>query len=220
MTVTGWVCNSCACLGIQSLGSETDAKSAMLAFCKTQLVAAATLYGKPDSLYVTPNSFYVFVAGPEVPGYSHSKKWLKYGTEFATFIETNGLGPVVSPGQTINMKHHPSEKTTCQTWVWMPDKAALIKWWEANNVEKPVEPLPKVEFKGQIEFKAIPQTYKKKLRGVWDRAFGVADGNYRCKHCDKTFVKNERIWNSSKGGFFCEVYGREQEKDDEEEEKV
>lgn len=131
LTITGWLCDSCACVGLQDLGMEKDAPTAMRRFCELQLVAQATKYSTPVTKYNDLEAFYIFIAGPEEPGSYHSKKWTRYGTEFAAFITDNKLGTVVTPGKAPNRKHHPT--TTCQTWVWCVDKEALIKWWEKKE---------------------------------------------------------------------------------------
>lgn len=204
LSITGWLCDSCACVGLQDLGMEKDAKSAMLRFCSLQLTSYVTRYGGTNkNEYNKLEAFYIFVAGPEESGSYHSKKWTKYGTEFAAFITENKLGTVVSPGKTKNLKHHPS--TTCQTWVWMPDQPNLIKWWETN---KPAPKETKVTLETFDALTAPKPTPPKKL-GIWDTARGVADGTYRCPHCRKTYVQGERIWYDADGAYYCEAYGNQ-----------
>ncbi len=130
MDIRTYFGNSCAVSAISELGDLKNAKEAMKIFCRHEL-------GSKDdfgSVYSKLACFYVFSAGPEVPagqpGSSHhSKAWVRYGTEFAEFIEENELGEIATTGQKKNLKHHPS--TTAQVWIWSPDQKALEKWWTA-----------------------------------------------------------------------------------------
>lgn len=120
----------CAAQAISNLGGHSDPAEAMKYFC-TQQIDATSRFGVDFSGSL--NSFYVFVAGPEVPGKSHSKAWVKYGTEFAQFIVNNKLGTVQTLGPKINMKFHPD--TTCQIWIWSPDDKAVFNWWKTQGVK-------------------------------------------------------------------------------------
>lgn len=134
---TKWKCGSCAGADICGLGQHKNAEDAMFAFCSSQLGSPdkgdllKTVRKKYEKLY----SFYTWIAGPEVPkgakGSSHHcKDWVRYGTEFAEFIEANGLGKVATLGQKLNAKFHPT--TTCQVWLWSPDQKACETWWTEN----------------------------------------------------------------------------------------
>lgn len=124
MNTNTYLCGSCAGAGISDLGSHTDALDAMLNFCNQELGLGKCLLAP----------FYVFIAGPEKSGSGHSKRWVKYGTEFAAYIAENNLGVVVSPGAKLNLKYHAD--TTCQTWVWSPDQKAMEAWYQEHKVKK------------------------------------------------------------------------------------
>lgn len=131
MTISTYKCQSCACADISSLGSHSGPVDAMRYFCNHEM---RNPYGYGGRSFNKLAPFYVFVAGPEIPGKGHSSKsWVRYGTEFAEFIQNEGLGIVVSPGPKINHKYHPD--TTCQTWVWSPDQEAMEKWYK-NDLDK------------------------------------------------------------------------------------
>lgn len=136
MTIETYVCSACTTGSIASLGTQKDAKSAMLNFCKSQLISAPNRFDPPDaSRFQTLISFYIFTAGPEEKGHGHSQPWVKYGTEFAAYIRKNKLGKIATCPAKLNLKHHP--KTTCQTWLWSPDQEAMEAWWTKQTTEKP-----------------------------------------------------------------------------------
>lgn len=122
-----WVCGACTTAQIHDVGEETDAPTAMLRFCEQALKAEELRYNLPCD-YKKLFCFYVFTSGPDEPGFGHSKTWAKYGSEFAEYIKRKKLGKIVTPGRTVNYRFHAT--TTCQTWVWMPDRDALIKWYK------------------------------------------------------------------------------------------
>ena len=195
MHITTYVAGSCAGSFIQGLGSNANALAAMQRFCSLELTSGESAFGRPAK-YQPLAAFYIFIAGPEVaagqPGSSHhSKAWVRYGTEFAEFIKTHDLGEVVTLGPKLNLKHHAS--TTCQIWMWNPIQEVLAKWWTENRVKTPP--------------KSVPTPKAPKTR--WDVASGVADGVYKCKHCQKTYELGEKIWFSD-GIYYCEAYGKEQ----------
>jgi hypothetical protein len=122
MEIGTYVCGSCAATGISSLSIHSGAEEAMKEFCRKSL--------KPlnNPLY----AFYVFVAGPEVPGHGHSSRsWPRYGTEFAKYIKDNKLGTVRTLGPKINVKFHPTTK--CQIWIWSPNQENIIAWWQLRS---------------------------------------------------------------------------------------
>lgn len=125
LSVNTYVAGSCALSSIQDLGSHKNPVEAMQQFCKLELSTIG------DDYRILA-AFYVFVAGPEVPGHGHSKPWVRYGTEFAEFLVNEKLGSVATLGQTYNLKHH--KDTTCQVWIWKPDQKAVAKWWENNKL--------------------------------------------------------------------------------------
>ncbi len=132
MQIGKWVCGSCAAAPIENLGEHANALDAMSAFCRLALGNIAEFTKKYQTLF----TFYVFIAGPEVaagePGSSHhSKPWVKYGTEFAAFIEENKLGLVSTLPPRLNLKFHP--KSTAQIWIWHPDQTALENWWKNQS---------------------------------------------------------------------------------------
>lgn len=134
MKFSGWICGSCAANGIEQLGNEPDAVTAMSNFCRQQLGEINGFTKAYQPLF----NFYVFVAGPEVPlgepgGGYHSKAWVKYGTEFAEFINKNGLGVVATVPAKLNLKFHPTTKA--QIWIWSPDQDAVVKWWNNQQAE-------------------------------------------------------------------------------------
>lgn len=115
---------SCAATCIHSLGTHSNPQEAMIAFCQMQLGTSSY----DQMLY--PN--YIFIAGPEDPGFGHSSRsWGRYGTEFAEFIVANGLGGIGTGGQVENKKFHAGCK--CQAWVWTPDQDAVKAWWKKNQ---------------------------------------------------------------------------------------
>lgn len=121
----------CASSGIYALGECKDAKSAFTEFCKQVF---RTYDGTIDTKTHLTN-FYVYLAGPEVPQYTpggshHSKKWVRYGTNFTDFLRRNKLGKVVSPGAKLNLKHH--RESTAQIWVWSPNEKAVKAWYKKN----------------------------------------------------------------------------------------
>lgn len=170
MEIATYVCSACTTASIASLGFEKDAKSAMKTFCTKVLMPAPNRYASGSEKkwgYSQIEAFYIYTAGPEESGHGHSKVWVKYGTEFTQYIIDNELGPVMSPGPIINYKYH--SDTTCQTWLWRPDRDALIKWWEKNMDLEEMEaklkakdaiPQPKVDRKevpkGKLDYYAAP----------------------------------------------------------------
>lgn len=136
-----WVCSSCACFEISSLASEQSGESAMMTFFKLALQPPApSKYAIPTKgAYTTPAAHYIFTAGPE--GTGGSGYGSAYGTNFAKYIEDNNLGKVATCGKVANAKFHGAAK--CQTWIYQPDKKALIEWYEAKMnppVEVKIEP--------------------------------------------------------------------------------
>jgi hypothetical protein len=125
MLETGmYVTGACSTNAIMNLGRHENAKDALLRVCQLDLL------GFKGAIQLLP-PFYIFSAGPEIPGQAHSKPWVKYGTEFAAYLVENGLGEVATCGQKLNKKYHPT--TTCQVWIWSPNQEAVVKWWEANK---------------------------------------------------------------------------------------
>lgn len=122
-----WVCGSCACGCISNLSSERGPEQAMLSFVRKALGATRTKFQKGPVNYSHPYSHYVFVAGPEQKR-TESGYWSDYGSSFASYIRKNKLGRVVTLPSVLNTKWHP--QTTCQVWLWQPDKQALINWFE------------------------------------------------------------------------------------------
>lgn len=187
MNITSYVCSACTTAGIAGLGnSGPTAKHAMLEWCRTQL-AANSQYSRPGvPVYIQPESHYIFTAGPEEPGHGHSKPWVKYGTEFAQLIEEQGLGKIVTTGAILNKKYHPG--TTCQTWLWQPDKDALVRWYEKNNDVAPaakaavVNPAPQAPFRpvaplvremnGNRPVAPVPGDICPKCKKDWGMHFG------------------------------------------------
>lgn len=138
MSISEYVAGSCAVAGISDLGRHTGATAAMIDFCKSQLGAGRTKFSKADKrTYPTLTTFYVFCAGPEEPGHGHSKKWVRYGTEFAAFIKKHKLGEVVTVGPKPNAKYHAT--TTAQVWLWSPDQKAVETWWTKYQDKKKQE---------------------------------------------------------------------------------
>lgn len=132
MKFSGWLGGSCAAIAIGNLGACKGPEDAMKTFCKSQLVLDNSRYGGGTTFNIL-YTFYTFIAGPEVPGSYHSKTWVKYGTEFATFLKREKLGLVVTLPKKLNTKHHPD--TTCQVWLWSPDQKAVEKWWKEVGVK-------------------------------------------------------------------------------------
>lgn len=128
MNVVGWVGNSCSTGPIAGLGTMPDAYHAMLKFCCIELARRNYYEGYDQTNFRPTHTFYTFSAGPEEPGHGESKTWVKYGTEFAQFILDNKLGDVATLGPHKNVRYHPN--TTCQLWIWRPDRAALIEWFK------------------------------------------------------------------------------------------
>lgn len=190
-----WVAGACACMGIRKLGKEKDAFSAMLRFCELQLVKQRTRFDKDTTAkYRHLNAFYVYVAGPEEPGHHWSQPWVKYGTEFTKFIRTHQLGRVSTMGTALNQKHHLSEGTSCQVWVWRPNRDRLIKWWERNEGKRPAK---------------VPGALPTGIVGYWDTAQGIAGyDQFKCPHCTEPHLKGARVWYGNQDGFYyCEAVG-------------
>lgn len=149
---TSWAGDSCAVYAIHNLGQcGPDAKSAMKTFCDSQMVNPESGFKKGGPTFKTLACFYLFIAGPEVPGKCWTKSWMQYGTEFSAFIEENKLGTLVKIGPKINKKHHPD--TDAKAWLWSPDDDALKTWYLANfprtepvKVAEPVKPGEQVKF--------------------------------------------------------------------------
>ena len=131
MNITSYLVSSCAASAIADLGRHTDAVDAMMTFCSKEFGNFSF-----NSKFLAPH--YAFVAGPEISGKGHSKRWVKYGTEFAQLIKDNNLGTVVTCGPITNYKFHPD--TTCQMWIWQPDTKAVEAWWKAQQAKKNVAP--------------------------------------------------------------------------------
>lgn len=127
---TYWVCGSCACGCIAQLSSEKNAESAMMSFVRSAIHATRTKFKRSAGNYTNPYAHYVFVAGPERPNTGDRGYWSDYGTSFAAYIQEHKLGNVVTLPPVRNAKWHPG--TTCQVWLWQPDKEALVKWFEAK----------------------------------------------------------------------------------------
>lgn len=134
MTITDYVCGSCAAASISNLGSHRNAFEAVSELFKNTLgTPSASRYVTSDALkFNTMNSHYIFIAGPEAkPGEAgrshHSKDWVSYGTEFAQYLLDRGLGTVATAGQILNAKYHPT--TTCQVWIFQPNQKACERWW-------------------------------------------------------------------------------------------
>jgi hypothetical protein len=124
LDISTYVAASCTTSSIAGLGLMINPRNALRDLCMKELVMVEGPYSRSSSKYRILVPFYVFTAGPEVPGFGHSKPWVRYGTEFAAYLREHNLGEVA----TVNMKHHP--KTTCQVWIWSPDQKAVEKWWE------------------------------------------------------------------------------------------
>lgn len=199
LSIGTYVCNSCACSGISSLGSSIDAVDAMWTFCKQELGGEGGAFA-PRGSFPTLNPWYVWVAGPEVPressgGSHHSKKWTCYGTEFAVYIVENGLGVVSTAGQRLNLRHH--RETTCQVWIWGPDQLAMEIWYTKEKARRDKLPKPK-----------LPAPPPAPFKGHWDKVCGVA--GWACPHCNQKLVLDAPLWVEG-GGYYCEVFGKERE---------
>lgn len=201
LNVGTYLCNSCAASGISCLGSSKDAVDALWNFCSQEL-GSSSAWGESSFATLTP--YYVFVAGPEVgkddPGGSHhSKAWTRYGTEFAEYIVEHGLGIIATAGSRLNLKHH--AKTTCQVWIWGPDQKALETWYVVERKRRDTLPKP-VATPPPSPVRDYPTR-----AGNWDVARGVADGIYRCPHCNKFYERGEDIWWDADGKYYCREYG-------------
>lgn len=126
MEITTYSCGSCALASISMISDAGSAEHAMELICQQNFPAGRLM---PTAKFRRLAPFYVWVAGPEIPGKGHSKAWVKYGTEFAAYIQEHGLGQVATLGPRINEKYHPD--TTCQTWIWAPDDEAVWNWHQA-----------------------------------------------------------------------------------------
>jgi hypothetical protein len=143
MTVGGWVCDSCAASQITNLGQELGPEHALKTFCKKALLPQGGRWGSAHAgKFNMLEPHYIFIAGPEVSGHGHSKAWVRYGTEFATYLRKHRLGRVASTGKVINEKHHPD--TDCQVWVWQPNALALQKWWTRMSKKWVTQPKKKL----------------------------------------------------------------------------
>lgn len=125
MDIQTYVCGACTTASISNLGLERNAERAMLTFCMKVMGKRGGRFGTGG--FGPLESFYVYTAGPEESGHGHSKKWVKYGTEFADLIRKEKLGRIVTCGAKLNKKYHPD--TTCQTWLWSPIQERLEKWY-------------------------------------------------------------------------------------------
>ncbi len=133
MQIKTYFGGSCAVSAIEHLGMHTSPVNAMEAFCTQELGVPD---GKWTMVFGVLASYYMFVAGPEVPsnhpnGSHHSKAWVRYGSEFAQFITENNLGQITTLGQKYNMKYH--NTTTAQVWLWSPDQFEMEKWWAKHK---------------------------------------------------------------------------------------
>ena len=142
---------SCAFANIEGIGSYSNPVQALLTFCKSQLFistnASPFLTKKTELHFLEPTCFYSFSAGPEVPrgtpgSSGHSKKWVRYGTELAAYIQENKLGEIATIGPRENKRYHPG--CNCQVWLWHPDKDALFHWFTqiTKSVSTSNEELP------------------------------------------------------------------------------
>ena len=175
MIIGTYFAGACTTCGIQELGMSLNAFDAMVTFCKQELLGASK-FGKDGPLYQKLTAFYVFTAGPEEPGHGHSKRWVKYGTEFAAYIQEHNLGMIVTCPPKLNDKYHPD--TTCQTWLWSPDQEALQGWWET-----------------------VGSTYKKSKQKPGRPK--NPNGRDKCPRCERSYYEHYG-WNCPDGGVWPE----------------
>ena len=176
MIVKSYCGGSCAASSIENLGMCKNAEDAMEKFCKLEL-CKDTRYDVSGFNILAP--FYVFIAGPEKPGYGHSKNWVKYGTEFAAFIKDNGLGDIATHPAKVNKKYHPD--TQCQIWLWNPNQSKISNWWVDHS--KKVKP--------------VVNPTGKKLRPD-----NVVCSDI-CPRCNKNYGQHTG-WNCGDGGYWPE----------------
>jgi hypothetical protein len=211
MNTSTYVCGACTTGSIANLGAHKNAEEAMREFCRLVLgLGNSSKYG--GSTPAEPDTYWVFTAGPEVPGHGHSKSWVRYGTEFAQYIIDHKLGDITTLAPRLNKKYHPT--TTCQTWLWAPDKDALSAWYHVLTAPKVEPKAPEVVVKAP-EPKVPPVEPKKRVvgkkvrRGEWTTAMGIAGGQYQCPHCQKTYDRGEKVFYSYiDWQWYCEDYGK------------
>lgn len=102
---------SCAISTIDGIG-YTAPELVIKDFCKKTLLNVAR------EAKGIPFAHYTFCAGPGT-----------YGVKLAKYIEDNSLGQVATLGQIINPLYGGDHM--CQAWLWNPNRAGLIAWWEA-----------------------------------------------------------------------------------------
>ncbi len=135
MTTNEWIGNACNGHHITGLSRYSSgaagAKKAMITFFEQEVKQSSSRYDYHHSNhdgYAYPAAHYVFTSGNA-----------SYGKNFADYIKTHKLGLVVTAGLVENKKYHP--KRMCQVWIWVPDRAALIAWWEQLHPPTPKEKL-------------------------------------------------------------------------------
>lgn len=118
--------DSCALYEIQSLSNHKSAQDAMEAFCRQSLGVVLTFRGEEDK---APNkvlaSCYLF-SGLDTKG--------SYAPAFASLIERESLGELITTPPLVNKAWHPERKN--QLWFWMPRQDNLQDWWAAVQVAK------------------------------------------------------------------------------------
>jgi hypothetical protein len=173
MKIGEWVAGSCAAYAIQNLGSHKNALQAMHAFCKQTLGRGEeSRYGVKTFEDIATH--YIFIAGPEEGNKGHSKKWIKYGTEFAQFILDHQLGTVTTLPAKVNLKHHPD--TTCQVWLWQPNQSALEGWYADLLDDLKTNP-------------PVISAYRASLTS-----------DDRCPQCGNRKIMHDMFWNCPYGG--------------------
>jgi hypothetical protein len=119
------------CCAIQEIGSlcgyKGNPRLAMVDFCRESILRQVKYRGSTgsqDTIY----SYYLFSARVDSPNVA------TYGTQFAKFIEENGLGEVWGSSIRKNEAFHASHWN--QVWIWTPDRAKILTWWSKQEESK------------------------------------------------------------------------------------
>lgn len=152
MTSDSWIGGACNGHNITGLSvyeyGARPSENAMKEFFEQQILAPSNRYAcaaaKQETQYHIPAAHYVFTAGPSA-----------YGQKFADYIEKHGLGKLATIGKVDNKKYHPG--SNCQVWVWSPDRAALISWWEKLKGINKAEAVAKEAPAKRVRKAAVPR---------------------------------------------------------------